>query len=243
MERYAGSTGCRHRHLVSYFGQPYERQDCGACDVCLEELEPVQEPIVLARKILSCVARVGQRFGAAHVTNVLRGAATDQVSARRHDALTTFGLLRDASVGEIRGYIEQLCALALLRQGGDEFPVLELTNAGVELLKDAGSRPDLTLARLRRPTREKPARRSRVEAESWQDVDRDLFERLRALRLEIARGRGVPPYVIFHDSTLRELARVKPTTVEQLRSVYGVGARKAEDLGELFITAIRGGTP
>jgi ATP-dependent DNA helicase RecQ len=161
------------------------------------------------------------------------------VTARRHDALTTFGLLREASVGEIRGYIEQLCAEGLLRQAGDEYPILELTNAGVELLKNAGSRPDLTLARLRRPTREKPARRSRVEAESWRDVDRDLFERLRALRLEIARARGVPPYVIFHDSTLRELARVRPQSVEAMRGVYGVGARKAEDLGELFVSVIR----
>jgi ATP-dependent DNA helicase RecQ len=239
IERYAGSVGCRHRHLVAYFGERYEKEDCGACDVCLEELEAVAEPIVLARKILSCVARVGQRFGVAHVTNVLRGTATDQVTSRGHAALTTFGLLPEASIGEIRGYIEQLCALGLLRQAGDEFPVLALTERGIELLKNADSRPDLTLARQRRPTRERPARRSRVEAESWRDVDRDLFERLRALRLEVARARGVPPYVIFHDSTLRELARLKPMTVQALRGVYGVGARKAEDLGEQFIAVIR----
>ena len=239
MERYAGSTGCRHRHLVTYFGERYGKDDCGACDVCLEELEPVADPIVLARKVLSCVARVGQRFGAAHVTSVLRGTATDAVTSRGHDKLTTFGLLHDASVTEIRGYIEQLCALGLLRQAGDEFPILALTNDGVELLKTGTSRPELKLARQRRPTREEPARRSRVEAESWKDVDRDLFERLRALRLQVARSRGVPPYVIFHDSTLRELARVKPTTVSALRGVYGVGARKAEDLGELFVSVIR----
>ena len=84
MERYAAAVGCRHRHLIGYFGERYERDDCGACDYCLDELETIGEPVILARKILSCVARVGQRFGAAHVANVLRGADTDQVTARGH---------------------------------------------------------------------------------------------------------------------------------------------------------------
>ena len=238
MERYASGVGCRHRHLVGYFGERYTRDDCGACDYCLDELETVPEPVVLARKVLSCVARVGQRFGAAHVTNVLRGAATDQVTARRHDGLTTFGLLKECSVPEVRGYIEQLIAHGLLRQTDDAYPVLALTQTGVGLLKDAGAVPGVTLARQRRPVSDRLPRRSRIETESWQDVDRDLFERLRALRLEIARSRGVPPYVIFHDTTLREMARVKPDSVEALRHVYGVGARKAEDLGEAFIAVI-----
>jgi ATP-dependent DNA helicase RecQ len=108
------------------------------------------------------------------------------------------------------------------------------------LLKDANSQPDLTLARQRRPTKDRAPRRARVEAETWHDVDRDLFERLRALRLEIARSRGVPPYVIFHDTTLRDMARLKPTSLDALRHVYGVGERKAQDLGGAFIDAIRG---
>jgi ATP-dependent DNA helicase RecQ len=240
MERYAASVGCRHRHLIGYFGETYPRTECGACDYCLEELETVTEPAVLARKILSCVARVGQRFGAMHVTNVLRGSDADQVTARRHHELSTFGLLKDATVPEVRGYIEQLTAHGLLRQTEAEFPVLELTDDGVRLLKDAGSQPSLTLARQRRPTKDRPPRRARVEAETWQDVDHDLFERLRALRLELARARGVPPYVIFHDTTLRDMARLKPTSLEALRSVYGVGERKAQDLGEVFLRVIRG---
>ena len=97
MERYAAGVGCRHRTCSSYFGESGPARDCGACDFCLDELEAVTIPVVVARKILSCVARVGQRFGAGHVANVLRGAETDQVTARGHDALTTFGLLRDAS--------------------------------------------------------------------------------------------------------------------------------------------------
>jgi ATP-dependent DNA helicase RecQ len=240
MERYAAAVGCRHRHLIGYFGERYERDDCGACDYCLDELERVDEPVVIARKVLSCVARVGQRFGAAHVTNVLRGADTDQVTARGHDRLTTFGLLREASVPEVRGYIEQLIAQHLLRQTDDQYPVLALTTLGIALLKDPQAHPDLALARQRKPVAGKAPKRARIETESWQDVDRDLFERLRALRLDIARQRGVPPYVIFHDTTLREMARLKPRSVSALLDVRGVGARKAEDLGEAFVAVIAG---
>jgi ATP-dependent DNA helicase RecQ len=240
MERYATSVGCRHRHLSEYFGDRYGRDGCGACDFCLDELEPATAPVVLARKILSCVARVGQRFGAAHVANVLRGAATEPVLSRGHDKLSTFNLLPDMSAAEIRGYIEQLTGLSLLQQTDDGFPVLMLTPQGLALLRDENSVPGLTLARQRPPRKDAPRTKSRVEAESWQDVDRDLFERLRAVRLEIARARGVPPYVIFHDATLREMARLRPTSISALMTVKGIGARKADDLGETFLAAIRG---
>jgi ATP-dependent DNA helicase RecQ len=240
MERYAASVACRHRLLVGYFGEKYQRDDCGACDYCLEELETAPDPIVVARKILSCVARVGQRFGIAHVANVLCGSTIDQVTSRRHHELTTFGLLREAPSAEVRGYIEQLIAHGFLRQTDDAFPVLVLTEHGVGLMKDAGSHPDLVLARQRRPTKGPLQKRSRIEADSWQDVDRDLFDRLRAVRLQIARARGVPPYVIFHDTTLREMARVRPRTIEDLHGIRGIGARKAEDLGETFLAAIKG---
>ena len=239
MERYATGIGCRHRHLSQYFGERYAAEPCGACDVCLGELESAAEPVVLARKILSGVARVGQRFGIAHVINVLRGQESDQVKAQRHDALSTFGLLKDAPAAELRGYIEQMIGLGLLDQTGDAFPVLTVTARGVALLKDAGAEPELALARQRVPRRDADRSRSRVEAESWDGVDRTLFDRLRALRLEVARARGVPPYVIFHDATLRDMARVHPTTGDALLMVRGVGARKAEDLGETFLAAIR----
>jgi ATP-dependent DNA helicase RecQ len=239
MERYATGVGCRHRHLSRYFGDSYRSDDCAACDVCLDELERPAEPVVLARKILSCVVRVGQRFGATHVATVLRGHASEQVVSRGHQSLTTFGLLPDASVAELRGYIEQLTGLGLLQQTDDAYPVLGLTAKGLALLKDDQSCPGLTLARQRPPRKDAPRLRSRVEAESWEGVDRAMFDQLRALRLEIARSRGVPPYVIFHDATLREMARLRPTTIGALLAVKGVGARKAEELGETFLAAIR----
>jgi len=239
MERYAASVGCRHKRLVSYFGEAFTKPDCGACDYCLGELESVPDPVTLARKILSGVARVGQRFGAAHVTSVLRGHASEPVRLRGHDGLSVFGLLREQSIDEVRGYIDQLIAHGLLRQSGEQYPVLQLTPLGAALLRDESAAPDLTLARQRKPQKGRGPARSRVEAESWEGVDRALFEELRALRLRIARERGVPPYVIFHDTTLRELAKLRPTTPDALRHVYGVGARKAEDLGEQVLEVIR----
>ena len=117
--------------------------------------------------------------------------------------------------------------------------MIQLTQDGVALMKDVGAMPGLTLARQRKPEKGKAPKRSGAEAKSWEGVDHDLFDVLRALRLRIARDRGVPPYVIFHDTTLRELARLKPRSIDELRHVYGVGAKKADDLGETVIDAIR----
>ena len=186
---------------------------------------------MLARKILSAVARVGQRFGAAHVTNVLRGTATELVTSRGHAQLSVFGLLQAMPVDEVRGYIEQLVALERLEQAGDEFPVLRLTAAGVALMKDAGA-----LVVLARRGGREGGRRSRRGVRASNSFTDSLRARL---RLRVARERGVPPYVIFHDTTLRELARLKPKSLDALRHVYGVGVRKADDFGSMLLDEIR----
>jgi ATP-dependent DNA helicase RecQ len=238
IERYAAAVACRHRYLVGYFGEAYARDGCEACDYCLGELEAVADPVTLARKILSSVARVGQRFGVGHVTAVLRGQETEPVVARGHAQLSTFGLLRDASVDEVRGYIDQLIAHGLLHQTDDQYPVLQLTPEGVTVMKDAAAGAGLSLARQRRPVKGRSAPRARVEVESWQGVDRGVFERLREMRLSLARARGVPPYVIFHDATLRELARVRPRSIDQLAGVYGMGDKKIEAWGAAVLDTL-----
>jgi ATP-dependent DNA helicase RecQ len=238
MERYAARVGCRHQHIVSYFGEVYDRERCDACDYCLGELDAAPDAVMLARKILSCVARVGQRFGAAHVTNVLRGSESEQVSARGHAALSTFGLLRECSGDEVRGYIDQLIAHGLLQPTEDAYPVLQLTHAGAELMRSGVAPDDFSLARQRRVEKGRLRPRARIEVESWEGVDKALFERLREMRMSLARARGVPPYVVFHDSTLRELARVKPKSLRELSTVYGMGERKIESLGAAVLEAI-----
>jgi ATP-dependent DNA helicase RecQ len=234
MERYAAGTRCRHRSLVEYFGERYERETCGNCDWCLKELDQVSDSTTIARKILSCVARVRQTWGAGHVTDVLMGKASEKVQAAGHDTLSTFGLLKDEASASIRGYIEQLVADGMLAREGDPYPVLRLTASGATLLKDGGT---CVLYRELRPPKGKTRRRG--EGAVSYAGDAELFDVLRGVRLKIARERGVPPYVIFHDTTLREMSDRRPSTIEDLHDLYGVGAKKAADFGDAFLDAIR----
>jgi ATP-dependent DNA helicase RecQ len=236
MERYAASTRCRHRTLVEYFGDRYERHDCGACDWCLKELDLVEDSVTLARKILSCVARVKQTWGTAHVADVLRGNATEKVVAAGHAELSTFGLLRTESAAAVRGYVEQLVGAGMLLREGDPYPVLRLTNAGAALLRGDG---ECLLYREVKPPSSKKRARSALRETFATAADSALFDALREVRLELARERGVPPYVIFHDTTLRDMAQRRPKTIAELHDVYGVGAKKAADFGERFLTVIR----
>jgi ATP-dependent DNA helicase RecQ len=239
MQRYAAGTRCRHRTLVEYFGEAYSRPDCGACDWCLKELDVVADSTTVAQKVLSSVARLKQGWGTAHVTDVLMGRATEKVVASGHEALSTFGLLKEESAAALRGYIEQLVAEGFLAREGDPYPVLRLTSAGASLLR---GQCECTLYREVRPTaprRRRAGTSGGSAAGGPADVDRDLFDLLRDLRLRLARERGVPPYVIFHDTTLRDMVERRPKTVEDLHGVYGVGAKKAADFGDAFLDAIR----
>jgi len=234
MERYASSTRCRHRSLVEYFGQSFDAGSCGACDWCLKELDPVQDSTTVARKILSCVARLKQGWGVGHVADVLLGRANEKVSAQHHDQLSTFGLLEQESPAAVRGFIEQLVAEEMLARDGEPYPVLRLTPAGISLLKGSG---DCPLYREVVPVKVKSKGRARLA--QGIGVDPELFDVLRNVRLRLARERGVPPYVIFHDRTLQEMADRRPRTLEDLHDIYGVGARKAADFGDAFLDAIR----
>jgi len=234
MERYAAGTRCRHRALVEYFGESWTRGECGACDWCLKELDSVEDSTTLARKILSCVARVRQGYGLAHVSDVLLGKASDKVVAYGHAELSTFGLLKQESAAAVRGYIEQLVAGGWLAREGEPYPVLRLTSSGAALLKGDG-----TCELFREQVPVKGRSRARGAGATTFAGDPDLFDRLREVRTRIARERGVPPYVIFHDTTLKQMAERRPQTLDDLHDIYGVGAKKAADFGDAFLDAIR----
>jgi ATP-dependent DNA helicase RecQ len=236
LERYAAGTRCRHRTLVEYFGQEYERSDCGACDWCLRELDPVGDSRIVAQKILSCVARVRQTWGTGHVADVLIGKPTEKVIQARHHELSTFGLLKDETTAAIRGYIEQLVGGGLLLREGDPYPVLRLSAAGLALMRGDG---DCALYREVKPPSTKKAARSTIRDAVTSGADAELFDVLREVRLRLARERHVPPYVIFHDTTLRDMVERRPQTIADLHHVYGVGAKKAADFGDAFLDAIR----
>jgi ATP-dependent DNA helicase RecQ len=230
MRRFCTGVRCRHKSLSEYFGQGYERSDCGACDVCLDEVEGLTDGTVTAQKILSCVARTGERFGVGHVVDVLRGADTERIRQLRHDRLSTFGLLENIPAKALTGLVYQLIDAGVLERSGDERPTLRLNDAAREVLR--GQRN----VRLVSPKRE--VRTTDGDRESWQEVDRGLFDSLRELRRELAQEQRVPPYTIFSDATLREMARSKPRSAPALREIRGVGERKMEDLGDRFLARI-----
>jgi ATP-dependent DNA helicase RecQ len=236
MDRYCRGAVCRHKALVNYFGQEYEKPGCGACDLCLGDTEEVPEATTVAQKILSCVARVKEGYGINHVVGILRGENTDNVRKRGHDKLSTYGLLEEHGKADVRDWIYQLIGQAVLVQTEDEYPLLKLNEGSWEVMR--GQRQVRLVQLVRRKKGERPVR-SRADEVSWDGVDRGLFETLRALRFELARERQVPPYVIFNDSVLRELARVRPSTPERMRQISGVGDTRMSNFGARFLAAIR----
>lgn len=225
----AGVT-CRHKALVNYFGQAYEKAHCRACDLCMDEVELVEDPYTITAKILSCVVRLKEMFGADHTASVLVGAREARILQRRHDRLSTFGIMKEHSKREVRDWLEQLVEQGFLEKAG-EYNTLRLTMSGRQAL-----RGEVT-PRLLKPAT-KHASPSKCVETSWAGVDRELFEALRTLRRTIAEERQVPAYVVFSDAALRDMARKRPTSREALLHISGVGRKKCADYGNAFIKVI-----
>jgi len=240
---FANGGTCRHRFLVEYFGGDFGAtpEGCGACDVCLGELDVVADSRTIAQMILSCVVRCDQRYGAAHVTDVLRGASTQKLRAKGHDKLSTWGLMKAYPASEIRAWIDQLVALGHLGVASGNYPTLHLTEEGVRAMKGEAE-VTLLLPKAPKSASRKRGRRASIDAvaaEESLDVDEGLFEALRKLRRDLAAERGVPPYILFNDRTLAHLAATKPTDDAAFLAIKGVGQKKAADLGPIFMQAIR----
>jgi ATP-dependent DNA helicase RecQ len=231
MRRVATVVSCRHASLSSYFGEIYKNPSCGACDVCLGEVEGVADATVLAQKVLSCVARVEQRFGVEHVIDVLVGADIERVKRWRHHELSTYGLLKEMPRKTLTNIIYQLVDAGLIERTPGDRPILKLNPASWEVMRGQRS---VSLLQAKKPK----APRTRLEESSWQDVDEVLFESLRELRREIAAERGVAAFIVLHDSALRELARLRPETLDGLRHVRGLGEKKLADFGARLVERI-----
>ncbi len=234
MQGLCSTLQCRHRALSQYFGQAYESPDCRACDVCLGEAEAMADSTAIARKILSCVARLNlmdQRRGVQHIVNVLRGANTEAIRNWRHDQLSTYGLLNDLAEKIVVNLVYQLIDLGLIERPGGEYPVLTPSKFAGAVLR---GEEEVQLVDPQAGAVAKP----QAAGESWEGVDRGLFEHLRNLRREIAQERAVPAYVIFGDASLRSMARIRPNKPQTFRSVHGVGEKKLGDLGPQFMAAI-----
>ncbi|MRR10837.1 ATP-dependent DNA helicase RecQ, partial [bacterium] len=226
---------CRRGALLGYFGERLA-EGCGNCDLCLDPPESF-DATEDARKALSCVYRVGQRFGAGHVIDVLRGSKSERIQQLGHDRLSTYGIGADRSAEAWGSIIRQLIHRGYLEQDLANYSVLKLTPAARPLLRGEES---LVLAKPRvkvTPVKKEPKRKG--VAASLAEGDEGLFQALRVLRKRLADEQQVPPYVIFSDATLVEMAALRPATMDDLLRVNGVGQQKLGRYGAAFLEVIQ----
>ena len=239
MYDYCQAAVCRHRSLVEYFGQTYGTEPCGACDVCAGEVTTEDGSAELASQILACVVEMGEQFGADYVADVLRGAETARIARSRHNRLEAYGRLRHVPKTTVRGWLAQLEAQGCLAREGDEYPTLAVTAQGRRILQ-GDEVVALTKTVARPPRTPRTVRPAVPFGPGGGTGDDELFETLRALRRTMAEERGIPPYLIFSDASLREMARERPTTKDAFLQIKGVGLRKLQELGPRFLACIRG---
>jgi ATP-dependent DNA helicase RecQ len=233
---YCEAPRCRRVVLLDYFGEKHEA--CGNCDVCLDPPE-LFDGTVVAQKALSAVYRTGQRFGAMHVIDVLRGKKSDKAAQWGHDQLSVFGIGAELDDAEWRAVIRQLVAAGMLHADLAEHGALKLTEEARPVLKGEQA---LELRRhvVRKGTKSAKKAKAATLVADLSAEDAALFETLRQWRADTAREQGVPAYVILHDRTLRELAEMRPTTRGHLAMVSGIGAAKIEHYGEELLALIAG---
>jgi ATP-dependent DNA helicase RecQ len=238
---------CRRVQLLHYFSE--DSKPCGNCDNCLTPPEE-WDGTEAAQKLLSCIYRCqessGFAFGAQQIIDVLRGKRTPKVLQFGHESVSTFGIGADLDVAQWRSVLRQLVMLKIVKIDHDRFNVLRLTEASRDVLR--GNRR----LRLRRQLDRAPARRGRrpvdtarldgaasEQGASLDPASEGVFEALRSWRLEVAREHAVPAYTVLHDSTLRELARALPQSVDELRGISGIGATKLARYGEALVDVVR----
>lgn len=219
------TTTCRRKELLYYFDEAYRLSNCSGCDNCLDNTELVDETIV-AQKILSCVHRLGQRFGARYVVDVLKGSRAKAIVEKRHDQLSTYGLMKEYPETELRYYIEMLIELGYLIRSEGEYPVIQWTNNSA--LVTSGKEKVF----LRRKIQ------SNYQKEMAVEYDKDLFTELSTLRQQWAQKMGVPAFVIFGDRTLIEMATMYPMTQSAFLLMNGAGPVKWEKYGQSFVDVI-----
>ncbi|MHA4868205.1 DNA helicase RecQ [Duganella sp. PWIR1] len=228
------TLSCRRVRLLEYFGE--QAGPCGNCDTCL--IPPVSfDGTVPVQKLLSTVYRVDQRFAAGHVIDVLRGQETERIKTWHHDSLSVFGIGADRSEQEWRAIMRQVIALGLLSVDHEQFSSLKLTDAARPVLKGGQK---VQLRQYQKPVKaSKPSRAAKGYVESdLSGQEQKIFDRLRSWRMGTAREHNVAAYIIFNDATLREIAKARPTALDDLRGISGVGEKKLASYGEEIVSLI-----
>jgi len=231
MYNYCTGGVCRHKAILRYFGQDLDKTNCGACDICLGELDCIDDALVTAQKILSCVIRLDQCFGGSYTASVLTSSHEKRILENNHDTLSTYGLLSGYSKRTVHDWIEQLVGQDCIEKTG-EYNVLNVTERGWRVLKGKET------PHLLKPA-QKPVKVSKVAVDSWDGVDKELFEALRKLRATIASEKRFPAYIVFGDAALRDMARRRPSTLEGFLEGKGVGEKKCRQYGEAVLAVIK----
>src|SRR5215469_2496697 len=234
MVHFAETRECRRATLLEYFGENFPQQQCDGCDNCLQP-RGTFDGTIPAQKFLSCVYRIHARhgfgFGLGHVVDVLRGADTAAIRQRGHNSLSTYGIGSELKRSEWQVIGRELMRLKLVECASGKFATLSLTLLGLEALRKRT--PVVLTKQIDIAEKAVRTRAGTIEC------DEALFERLRALRRQLADERGVPAYIIFSDVSLREMAKNYPTTASEFRSIPGVGEQKLKNFGESFVREIR----
>ncbi|MCB0644685.1 MAG: RecQ family ATP-dependent DNA helicase, partial [Phaeodactylibacter sp.] len=233
MYQYATAPICRRRTLLSYFGEEL-KENCGNCDVCQNPPE-FFDGTVIAQKALSAIARLKENVGMNMLINVLRGSGQRAIFERGYDQIKTYGAGRDIGYLDWQRYLEQLLNLGLIEIAHERYHNLQLTPLSKAVLFD-GEKVELVRPEVVKKRTEAEKKAAKTERRS---IKSELFEALRQLRTKLARQRGVPPYIIFSDATLEDMAQKKPLTDAAMEEVSGVGARKLHLYGEAFMEVIR----
>ncbi|MDI6781261.1 MAG: DNA helicase RecQ [bacterium] len=233
------STSCRHQAIVSYFSQKLDTQSCGACDICLEEPELMEDALVIAQKIISCIVRLknsgreamgASSFGSAYIGRVLTGSKDQRILQAGHDRLSTWGILASEGKQNIRIWIEQLVLQEYLKRD-DEYKTISVSEKGWGVIKN-NETPRLTKSLQIHPEQPKP------QLTAWEGVDNGLFNALRILRKNLAEKQNVPAYIVFSDASLKDMALRRPSNLNEFLHVTGVGQKKWETYGDTFVKTI-----
>lgn len=233
MVEWASEPVCRRKTLLAYFDETFDGQEGACCDVCRSPRARVDATIP-AQMFLSCVKRTRERFGIAYIVDVLRGETNERILRFGHERLSTWGIGRDRPRAEWIHLAHELLRGGFLRQAGEEFPILQVTELGHEVLFNGRQ-----VSIVERPQPRSRAKRRREQPpEETGAYDGRLFERLKGVRKRLADERGVPPYVICSDRSLREMAAVLPRSRDELLGIHGIGRHKADDFGFVFLEMI-----
>jgi ATP-dependent DNA helicase RecQ len=230
MVAYGELATCRRAHLLAYFGEAYQPGKCDGCDVCLSPPEEFDATII-SQKIMSAILRTGEQFGVGYIIDVLRGARNQKILEREHDKLSVYGIVKDFSKEDLRHLIGQLVSRKLIEKHGDEFPLLGIGQPGRDFLKN---REEIYLPKFK-SNGKAPQPSDAPEA----GYDQELFEQLRRLRKNLADEKGVPPFVVFGDLALRQMALYLPQSAENFAKISGVGAEKLKQYGAIFTEVIQ----